>query len=97
VQLPSGTVAAAEALASGQPPGPIGPDHEFVVLVGEGSPRPERSVRVEVLPEAIAELLRSLPGDRARLAAFAARHEATLDEVLSLVDDLERDGVLVRT
>jgi uncharacterized protein (UPF0276 family) len=95
LQLPSGTVAAAEALAAGRAPGRIGPESEFVALVGEGSPSPERSVRVEVLPDAIAELLRSLPADQARLAAFAARHEAELSEVLSLVDELARDGVLI--
>lgn len=97
IELPQGTVAAAEALAQGQPCEAPGPGAERVLLAGSGPPCPDRPLKVEPLPDAIAELLAAMPCGQRELSAFAIRHEAELDEVLSLVEDLARDGVLVRS
>jgi uncharacterized protein (UPF0276 family) len=95
VTLPEGTLAAAQALQQDEHPGSVGPGTEEVLVVARpAGPHQEPDVHVEVLPDAIAELLRSLPLDAAGLAAFGARHDATPDEVAGLVDGLRADGVV---
>lgn len=95
LELPSGTLAAADALAQGLPPTPIHKGIERVILCTSGDPSPTRDIRVELLPDAVAELVWSFPAGLAELEAFAIRHDADLDDVLALVEDLTRDGVLL--
>ncbi|MCA9494018.1 MAG: hypothetical protein KC621_29020, partial [Myxococcales bacterium] len=94
--VPAGTLAAAEALHEDRDPDAIGPDDEHLLLLAtaDGPHRP-RQVAVERLPDAVAELIAACPLDEERLAAFARRHDASREEVTSLVTDLVRDGVLV--
>jgi hypothetical protein len=95
VTLPEGTLAAAQALQRDDHPSSVGPGTEEVLVVARpAGPHQEPDVHVEVLPDAIAELLRSLPLDAAGLAAFGARHDATPDEVAGLVNGLRADGVV---
>jgi hypothetical protein len=89
LELPEGTVAAAGALREGAEMPPIGPGVEQVVVV-----RGPAGVQVEVVGDAVAELLRAGPLTEAVLDGFAARHEATRDEVDGLVADLVGDGIL---
>ncbi len=96
IEVPAGTLAAAEALHEDRDPDAIGPgsEHLLIVATPDGPHRP-RQVAVERLPDAIAELVAACPLGEAELAAFARRHEASREEVTSLVADLVRDGVLV--
>ncbi len=97
VTLPHGTLAAAQALQVDEDPPTVGPGtEEVLVLARPSAPHREVDVHVEVLPDAIAELLRSLPLDAQGLRAFGARHDADDAEVAGLLDGLCTDGVVVR-
>jgi uncharacterized protein (UPF0276 family) len=94
LDLPEGTVAIADARTAGLPSPPPGAGRETVVIVGKGPLGPNRELRIEVVPEAVADLLKSCPLDPERLAAFAARHEAAPKDVVALIDGLVADGLL---
>lgn len=96
VTLPEGTVALADALQTGQEPPFAGTGLETVVILGTGPLGPGRTVTVEVVPEAIADLLRSCPLGPEGLSAFAARHGADDADVSDLVAGLVADGILTR-
>ncbi|MEQ1565190.1 MAG: hypothetical protein ABMA64_06090, partial [Myxococcota bacterium] len=90
--LPEGTAAWAAAVRDDPvAPAPTGTGSEDVVVALAGG-----EVRVEVLPPALAELVRAAPLTAEVLDAFAARHEVERAEVEALVDELLRDGVLSR-
>jgi hypothetical protein len=96
LELPEGTLAAAEALHEDRDPDAIGPGSEhLLVLATDDGPHLPRQVAVERLPEAVAELIRACPLGEPELAAFARRHQASREEVTGLVAGLVRDGVLV--
>lgn len=94
LDLSEGTVARVDALGAGLPAPPPGSGRETVVIVGKGALGPNRELRVEVVPEAVADLLRACPLDPERLAAFALRHEAEPADVVKLIDGLVSDGIL---
>lgn len=97
-RLPEGTLAAAEALQQDADPPSVGPGEEVVLVLARPAQRfHEPDVHVEVLPDAIAELLGAMPIDDGGLAAFGGRHDATPDEVGALVAGLAADGVVVDT
>jgi uncharacterized protein (UPF0276 family) len=96
VVVPEGTLAAAQALQLDEAAGSIGPGTEGVLVVARpAGPHQEADVHVEVLPDAITELLGALPLDAAALRAFGVRHDASPTEVAELVAGLRSDGVLV--
>lgn len=95
VDLPEGTVSAASAIREERSPAPLGGAREHVLLIG--GPRGSdgrRSVQVEVLSAPIAELLAAGPLTGDVRAAFAARHDASLQDVDELIDGLRADGIV---
>jgi uncharacterized protein (UPF0276 family) len=84
VDLPEGTVSAAAGERS-----TLGPDRERAAVYLAGG-----AVEVEVVGDAIAELLTAGPLTDDVRAAFAARHEVDRAAVDELVADLRRDGLL---